>query len=127
MDVEIIPPGQPLPDIDAKLRQLDALADLLDSRFILPGTNISLGIDALIGLIPVIGDTLGVLISSYLVKLAHELGVPGHVKLRMGANIFMDWLIGLVPFIGDAFDIGWKANRRNAKLVRNWLAKKGIH
>lgn len=120
---EIIPPGAYVSDED-RLRQLDWIADLMDSRFLLPGTNIRIGLDALIGLIPVLGDTISILISSYIVKTAHELGAPKHLKLRMAWNIFLDWLIGLVPFIGDVFDIGWKANRRNVALLRRHWERK---
>ena len=121
----IIPPGEPLPNDRAILNQLDFIADLMDSRFVIPGTSIRLGFDALIGLVPVVGDTVSLLISSYLIKLAHDLEMPAHVKLRMGGNIFADWLIGLVPFVGDALDIGWKANKKNAALVRRHLERSG--
>ena len=124
---EIFAPGESIPDANAQalqMQQLDALANLMDSAFVIPGTKITVGLDAVIGLLPVVGDTLSVLVSSYIVKEAHRLGVPGHVKLRMGGNIFMDWLIGLVPLAGDLFDIGWKANRKNVELIRRHIAKR---
>lgn len=124
---EIFAPGEAIPDRDAEstaLAQLDAIAHVMDSSFTLPGTNITIGLDALLGLLPVLGDTLSAAVSAYIVKEAHRMGAPVHLKARMGANIFVDWLIGLVPVAGDLFDIGWKANRRNVALLRAYLASR---
>ncbi len=118
---EILPPGEY--DPRDKLKQLEQLADLMDNKFTLPGTQVRLGLDALLGLIPVLGDTISLAVSATIFQSAHDMGVPKHVKWRMGGNIFMDWLIGLVPLIGDAFDIGWKANRRNVALLKKHLSK----
>jgi len=105
-----------------KLRQtvehVEDLAQLMDSQFTLPGTSINLGLDALIGLIPVIGDTLNLGVASYIVSRAANAGAPKRHLIRMSWNVFIDWLIGLVPLIGDIFDIGYKANLRNAHLLR---------
>ncbi len=118
---EIIPPGA-LSHAE-KLAHIERLADLMDSRFRIPGTRRSFGLDPIIGLLPGIGDTITVAISLYIVKIAHELGAPHHLKARMGLNIFIDWLIGLPPLIGDIFDIGWQANRRNIALLKKHLYK----
>lgn len=105
-----------------RLRQhvehIESLANLMDSRFRLPGTDIRLGLDTLIGFVPGIGDTVGLGISSYIVAHAHKAGVGKPTLLRMIWNVFIDWLIGLIPLIGDLFDWGWKANNRNAALLR---------
>ena len=124
---EIVAPGEAIPprgEEDLRLQQIELIARLMDSGFTIPNTRITFGFDAVIGLIPVLGDTISVFISSYIVKVAHELGVPHHVKARMTFNIFVDWLIGLVPVIGDAFDVGWKANRKNVELIKKHLARK---
>ena len=110
---------------EAQLDDLDLLANLMDSAFTIPGTSIRFGLDPLIGLLPGIGDTISLLISGYIVRRAHELGAPPHLKARMLFNIFMDWLIGIVPFAGDIFDIGWKANRRNVDLLKKHMKGKG--
>lgn len=110
----ILPPEH----FEKRLNHIDGLARLMDSQFTVPGTQIKLGLDALIGLIPGIGDTISLGISGYIVAHAHSLGAPKRLLARMGFNIFMDWLIGLVPLIGDIFDVGWKANNRNASLLR---------
>lgn len=120
--VEIIPPGAL--SIDEELAQLDFIADLLDSRFILPGTNIRFGLDGLIGLVPVIGDVISALISLYLIGRASRLGLSPWIKTRMLWNVALDTVVGSVPVVGDAFDVAFKSNRRNIALVRKALAKR---
>jgi len=105
-----------------RIARLDALANLLDTAFVLPGTNIRFGFDAMIGLVPGIGDAITTLMSLYLVREARALGVPRHVIGRMLANVALDGIVGAVPFLGDAFDVMWRANRRNMVLLRKHLA-----
>jgi hypothetical protein len=104
-----------------RIARLDALATLLDTAFILPGTNIRFGFDALIGLIPAVGDALTTLMSLYIVREAYHLGAPAHLIMRMLGNVALDGVVGAVPLVGDAFDVVWRANRRNMALLRNWL------
>jgi hypothetical protein len=104
-----------------RIARLDALANLLDTAFVLPGTNIRFGLDAMIGLVPGIGDAITTVMSLYIVREARELGAPGHVIGRMLANVALDGIVGAVPFLGDAFDVMWRANRRNMTLLRNHL------
>jgi len=106
-----------------RVARLDALATLLDTAFILPGTNVRFGLDALIGLVPGIGDAITTAISLYIVHEAHQLGAPSHVILRMLANVALDGFVGAVPVVGDAFDVMWRANRRNVRLLREWRAR----
>jgi uncharacterized membrane protein len=106
-----------------RIARLDALANLLDTAFILPGTNIRFGVDAVIGLVPGIGDAITTMMSLYIVHEARELGVPRHVIGRMLANVALDGIVGAVPFLGDAFDVMWRANRRNMALLRKYLAE----
>ena len=105
-----------------RLARLDALATLLDTAFILPGTNVRFGFDAIIGLVPGIGDAITTAISLYIVHEARQLGAPLHVIMRMLANVAVDGFVGAVPVFGDAFDVMWRANRRNVRLLREWLA-----
>lgn len=100
------------------LEKLDSMARWMDSRFIIPGTQILFGFDSLLGLIPGVGDTLTLLTTLYLVGKAHQYGLPWHVKAKMIWNGFVDWLIGLVPLMGDIFDVQWKANHKNVALIR---------
>jgi len=108
---------------EQRLARLDALAKLLDVAFILPGTNIRYGIDGLIGLIPVVGDIITTAISLWLVREARALGAPWHVTSRMLANVALDGVVGMVPLAGDAFDVMFRANVRNVRLLRRWMEK----
>jgi hypothetical protein len=96
---------------------LDILSHLLDDCFRIPGTEIRFGIDGIVGLVPAIGDVLTGLASCILIFAAWVRGVPYVTLARMVANLAIDVLVGAIPFLGDAFDIAWKANRRNYKLL----------
>ena len=96
------------------------MAQWLDNRFTIPGTNIRFGLDPIIGLIPGAGDWLAGMISSYFILLGVRADLPPSVLLRMGFNVSMDIIIGSVPLLGDLFDIGWKANTRNAQLLEEY-------
>ena len=102
-------------------RRLNRLAWLLDSSIPIPGTRLSIGIDALIGLVPFIGDVVGVLLSSTILIEAARLGAGRSVLARMALNVAVEGLAGLVPFAGDVFDAAWKANQRNVRLLDQWL------
>ena len=104
-----------------RIARLDALATLLDTALVIPGTNIRFGLDALIGLVPGIGDAVTTAMSLYIVHEAHQLGVPRHVIARMLANVALDGVVGAVPLVGDAFDVMWRSNRRNMRLLYEWL------
>ena len=108
---------------EQRLARLDALAKLLDVAFIVPGTNVRYGIDGLIGLIPVIGDIITTAISLWLVREARALGAPWHLTMRMLGNVALDGAVGIVPLVGDAFDVMFRANVRNVKLLHRWLEK----
>lgn len=92
-------------------------AEFLDSSFIVPGTKVRLGADSLIGIIPGIGDWMGAFLSSYFLIYATRMNAEPWVLIRMYVNIVVDLLIGIIPLIGDLFDVGWKANLRNAELL----------
>ena len=96
---------------------LDILAHLLDDCFRIPGTQIHFGLDGIVGLIPAIGDVLAGLASCILIFAAWVRGVPYVTLARMAVNLALDVVVGAIPFLGDAFDIAWKANRRNYKLL----------
>ena len=104
-----------------RIARLDGLATLLDTAFFIPGTNIRFGIDAMMGLVPGIGDAITTAMSLYIVHEARQLGAPRHLIARMLANVALDGVVGAVPFLGDAFDVMWRANRRNMALLQNHL------
>jgi len=101
--------------------RLAQLAWLLDSSIRIPGTRITVGLDALIGLFPFVGDLIGVLFSGYILSEAARLGAPKMVLARMAFNVGLEGLVGIIPFAGDAFDAVFKANQRNVRLLNGWL------
>jgi hypothetical protein len=103
------------------LYRLGRLAWLLDSAFVLPGTRFRFGLDAILGLIPGLGDALGVLVSSYIIREAARVGAPASVLFRMILNVAVEGVAGLVPIAGDVFDAAWKANQRNVALLEAHL------
>jgi hypothetical protein len=113
--------GPETPRERAARERLNFLAWLLDSSIPLPGTRFTVGLGALIGLLPFLGDVIGVALSSLIVAEASRLGAPRTLLTRMAFNVAVDGLVGLVPFLGDAFDAGWKANQKNVRLLNAWL------
>jgi Domain of unknown function (DUF4112) len=108
------------------VERLDKLATLLDSVLVIPGTNIRFGADALVGLFPGIGDAITTALSAYIVYEAHRLGAPRHVIGRMIANVAFDSVITAVPVAGNIADVFFRANRRNMRLLREWLEREGL-
>ena len=108
---------------EQRLARLDAIARLLDIAFALPGTNIRYGIDGIIRLIPVVGDLIASAFSLWLVREARALGAPWHITARMLANVALEGTVGLVPIAGDAFDVMFRANIRNMRMLRRWMEK----
>ena len=106
---------------EERLARLDALGNLLDTAFILPGTNVRYGLDGLIGLIPIVGDIITTAIALWIVREARALGAPRYLVARMLGNVALDGVVGLVPVVGDAFDVAFKANVRNVRLLRRWI------
>ena len=101
------------------------LARILDDLIRIPGTNIGIGLDPIIGLIPGVGDMAGGLMSTYILVVAARQGVSTSVLLRMLGNIALDSVVGIVPLLGDLFDFGVKANRRNVDLLERYLVAPG--
>lgn len=103
------------------LARLDRYAGMLDSRYRIPFTRIRFGLEPLIGLLPGIGDLAGFGLSLYLVGEAIKLRAGPGVVGKMLGNIAVDFVVGLVPILGDVFDLVWRANDRNATLLRNHI------
>lgn len=106
-----------------QLDRLRTVSRLLDSAIGIPGTRFRFGLDALIGLVPGIGDAAGAIFSSFIVLQAARLGVPKSTLARMLANIGLDAIVGQVPLLGDLFDFGWKANTKNLNLLEHHLQR----
>ncbi len=100
------------------LYRVERVARLLDEAIRIPGTGIRLGLDSLIGLIPVVGDAAGLALGSWFIYEAHRLGAPAALKWKMARNVAIDAASGLVPVLGDIVDIAYRSNRRNMDLLR---------
>ncbi|MGY2047079.1 DUF4112 domain-containing protein [Methylobacterium sp. JK268] len=112
-------------DTEQVLARLEVLANLLDAAFVIPGLNRRVGIDAIIGLVPVIGDAITTVISSYIILEAKRLGVPRWLIARMTANVAFHGVVGVVPVFGDIVDAAFRANLRNVRLLRRHLERSG--
>lgn len=112
-------------EIEASLRRLNTLARLMDSLFVIPGTGVRLGADAVLGLVPVAGDLLAQLVSVYIIWEAKRLGASKLVLWRMVGNSLVDTAFGAVPIVGDAFDVAFRANMKNLRLLQRHLEKRG--
>ena len=109
-----------------QLKSLEKLAKLMDAQFTIPGTNIKFGLDALIGLVPGVGDLSTFAISGYMLFIMAKNGASGFVLARMILNILVDAIVGAVPILGDIFDVAFKANTRNMRLMNQYY-KEGKH
>ena len=107
----------PSNDREQAIQRLRKLALLLDESFEIPGTNYKVGLDPLIGLLPVAGDTVMMAVSLFIVWRAWKLGVPKRNLARKVANICVDSFVGSVPIIGDIFDFIYKSNKKNVALI----------
>lgn len=105
----------------AILKRLDTFSRFTDSSIGIPFTKFQIGAEAIIGLLPVIGDMAGLVLSCYVLVEAQRAGASRAVKLRMLRNMGIDFLGGLLPVFGDAFDAIYKANTRNTRLLKNYL------
>jgi hypothetical protein len=106
---------------------LDILSHILDDFIRIPGTSIRFGLDGIVGLIPGIGDVLGGIASCVIIFGAWMRGVPYVVLTRMVANVVIEVIVGTIPLLGDAFDIAWRANRRNYALLTGSLYEPRKH
>ncbi|MGE5144816.1 MAG: DUF4112 domain-containing protein [Acidobacteriota bacterium] len=105
-----------------RVERLQRLARLWDSAIRIPGTQVRVGLDPLVGLVPGLGDAAGALVAAYIVLEAARCDVPGATLLRMLANVAIDALVGTVPVLGDIFDVAWRANLKNVALIEHHLA-----
>jgi len=109
----------------ARVARLDRLSRLLDVAFVIPGTQIRFGVDAILGLVPVVGDWAGVALSSIIVIEAARIGIPRPLLAHMIVNIVIEGGVGMIPMAGDVFDVFWRANRRNIALLITHLERTG--
>ena len=105
------------------LKHINVLAKLMDAQFTIPGTNVKFGLDAILGLVPGVGDLSTFAVSGYMVMIMAKNGASGFVLARMILNILIDAIIGAVPVIGDLFDVAFKANMKNMKLMQEYYTE----
>jgi hypothetical protein len=108
-----------------RIARIERLASLLDTRFVIPFTKFRFGADSLIGLAPGVGDMVTTALALYIVYEAHRLGAPKHLLVRMLGNVAIDGAMGAVPVAGDVFDVMFRANRRNVRILREHLDRVG--
>ena len=104
-------------------RRLEAMEMLLERAFVLPGTNFRVGLDAIVGLVPVLGDLVTTAMGAWLVWEARNLGMSRFHLMRMAGNVAVDTAIGAVPLVGDLFDLAFRSNSRNLRILKRWLDK----
>ena len=119
--------AEQLPDVSrdpqAVRNRVEAMEKVLERAFVIPGINKPIGLDSLIGLIPVVGDIATALMGAYIVWEGKNLGMSKLQLSRMAANIGIDTALGAIPLAGDLFDFLWRSNSRNLKIVRKHLDK----
>lgn len=115
-----LPTGTDPASVRARVEMLERL---LERSFTVPGVNMPVGLDAIIGLVPVLGDLLTTMMGAYIVWEARNLGLPKWKLARMGANVLFDTAIGAIPVAGDAADFVFRSNSRNLKIIRRHLDK----
>lgn len=103
------------------LDQLRLLARVWDELIRLPVIGRRVGLDAILGLLPGVGDVAAAVVASWGLVVAYRLSAPASVLIRMAGNIALDTMVGAIPLLGDLFDIGWRAQRRNVSLLERWL------
>jgi hypothetical protein len=111
------------PTTAADLRRLRDLSHLLDDSIPIPGTGFRIGVEPLIGLLPVVGDGVGLVVSAYVLAVAARSGVPRATLARVAVVLWLDAVVGAVPVVGDLFDAYWKATLRTTALLEARVAE----
>lgn len=118
--VFVLPTGADAASVRARIV---ALERLLERSFTIPGVNMPVGLDALVGLVPVLGEILTAGMGAYIVWEARNLGLPKWKLARMGANVLFDTAIGAIPLVGDAFDLVFRSNTKNLRILLKHIDK----
>lgn len=104
-------------------RRLEAMEAMLERAFVIPGLNRRVGLDAIVGLIPVVGDIVTAAMGAWMVWEGRNLGMSKLHLARMAGNVGVDTALGAVPLVGDVFDFAFRSNTRNVRIVKKWLDK----
>ena len=116
-------PGFGGSDPQAVRARIEALEKVLERAFVIPGTKIPFGLDSIIGLVPVLGDFVTAVMGAYMVWEARNLGMSKWQLVRMTANVGVDTALGAIPLLGDAFDLVWRSNSKNLRIIKKHLDK----
>ncbi|HEV7232773.1 MAG TPA: DUF4112 domain-containing protein [Sphingorhabdus sp.] len=103
--------------------RVEALEKLLERSFVIPGTKIPFGLDSVVGLVPVLGDIVTATMGAYMVWEARNLGMSKWHLMRMAANVGVDTALGAIPLLGDAFDLVFRSNSKNLRIIKKHLDK----
>lgn len=104
-------------------QRVEALEQLLERSFHIPGTKVPIGLDSIIGLVPVLGDVVTAAMGAYMVWEARNLGMSKWQLMRMAANVGVDTALGAIPLAGDVFDFIWRSNSKNLRIIKKHLDK----
>jgi hypothetical protein len=104
-------------------RRIEAMETMLERIFVVPGINRPVGLDSLLGLIPVVGDIATAAMGAWLVWEARNLGMSKLQLIRMGGNVGVDAALGAIPLVGDLFDFVYRSNSRNLRIIKRYLDK----
>ena len=110
-------------DPEALRKRVETLEILLERSFVIPGINRQVGLDAIVGLVPVVGDVITAVMGAYIIWEARNLGMPKWKIWRMAGNLGIDTALGAIPLVGDAFDLFFRSNSRNLKIIKRHLDK----
>ena len=110
--------------IQGRVARVRRVAHMLDSKFAVPGTKVRFGLDSLVGLLPGLGDVVGVVAGTWLIVEAARLKAPKGTLAKMSVNLAVDLAGGAIPIAGDIFDLFWRSNQRNADLLKEHLASR---
>jgi hypothetical protein len=116
----VLPTGTDAASVRARVT---AMEKLLERSFVIPGINMPVGLDALVGLVPILGDIVTSAMGAYIVWEAHNLGLPKWKLARMGLNVLFDTAIGAIPLVGDAADVLFRSNTKNLKIILKHIDK----
>jgi hypothetical protein len=104
-------------------QRVEAMEQLLERSFHIPGTKVPIGLDSIVGLVPVLGDVVTAAMGAYMVWEARNLGMSKFQLIRMAANVGIDTALGAVPLAGDLFDFIWRSNSKNLRIIKKHLDK----
>lgn len=110
--------------LERERQWLQRMTVLLDTRFRIPGTRITFGLDPILGLLPVAGDLVSAIVTAIMIIVYVRLGVPDRVAVRMVGNLVIDLIFGSIPVLGTVFDVGFKANVRNRRLAEEFFGER---